>query len=41
MEVNPTILTKSINKVIQEVEEFNVKENRRCNVSVLMNYHQD
>ena len=28
-----------INKVIQE-EEFNIKETRRFNVSVLLNYHQ-
>ena len=40
MEMKPTILGKIENKIIER-EEFNVKENQRYNVSVLINHHQD
>ena len=39
-EKNPTVRRKIEKKAIQS-EEFNVKESRRYNVSVLMNHHQD
>ena len=41
MENNPTIWSEIVkNRVIQS-EEFNMKESRRCNVSILINHHQE